>query len=333
MRGYPGLGSVNQQATEWHETYHSIQSNFNRRFRNGFSFGANYTLSLSYNGNTGLTKRLQHNADGSITVRDDQAEYEELNKQLNLQRHLIKTNWVWSLPKVPTDSAGMKVVGAVVNDWQLSGIFTLTSGNRYDLGFGYNTAGGAVNLTGSQDFNGRVIYKSATDDGCSSNQYKQFDTSIISGPTYGSVGLESGRNVLIGCPVLRTDLAVARNIRFGKGGRQVQLRVDAFNLFNQAAINGEHAATFQSPIDQASIRNAQFGRAAGLGHLRGRGRALDPEPASQECGLGAANGWVTPDQRKLQRVIRSPPVPALDRQHADNEKRVGDGAHPLLRAG
>ena len=89
-------------------------------------------------------------------MRADQAEYEELNKQLNLQRHLVKGNWVWSLPKMPTPNAGMKVLGAVINDWQLSGIFTGGSGNRYDLGFSYNTAGGNVNLTGSPDFGARI---------------------------------------------------------------------------------------------------------------------------------------------------------------------------------
>jgi hypothetical protein len=320
LRPYRGLGSINQNTTEFHDTYHSIQSNFNRRFRNGFSFGANYTLSLSFTGNTGLTKRLQHNADGSISVRDDQDEYEELNKMLNLQRHLLKANWVWSLPKIPTEGAAMKVVGAVVNDWQLSGLFSLTSGNRYDLGYNYNTAGGAVNLTGSPDYGNarggtnfdagaRIIYKTPTDDGCSDNQYKQFDTANVAGPTYGSVGLESGRNVLIGCPVLRTDLAVARNIRFGKGGRQFQMRVDAFNLFNQAAINGRiNSVTFNSPTDQTSIRNAQTCSNGGPSTTCAgvQDGALDPNRLKpNQAGFGAANGWVVNQiNGNYQRVIQ-----------------------------
>ena len=296
LRAYRGLGNINAQLTDFHDTYHSIQSNFNRRFRNGFSFGANYTLSLSFTGNTGLTKRLQHNSDGSFTIRADQEQYEELNKQLNLQRHLLKANWVWSLPKVPTGSAGMKVVGAVVNDWQLSGLFSLTSGDRYDANFSYNSNGGSVNLTGSPDYGARIIYKSETDDGCSDNQYKQFDTSNFSGPTYNSVGLESGRNKLIGCPILRTDLAVARNIRLGKGGRQLQLRADAFNLFNQAAINGrQNQIQYNSPTDQ-TIRNSQT-----LADGTNDPNRLKPNQA----GFGAANGWVVNQVNgNYQRVIQ-----------------------------
>ena len=73
IRPYRGFSNINQQTTEFEDTYHSIQSNFNRRFRNGFSFGVNYVLSLSFTGNTGLQKRLQHSADGSYSVRADQA--------------------------------------------------------------------------------------------------------------------------------------------------------------------------------------------------------------------------------------------------------------------
>ena len=41
-------------STKFWDTYHSIQTSFNRRFRDGFSFGVNYTLGLSLKGNTGL---------------------------------------------------------------------------------------------------------------------------------------------------------------------------------------------------------------------------------------------------------------------------------------
>jgi hypothetical protein len=320
LRPFPGLGTINQQATEFHDTYHSIQSHFTRRFRNGFSFGANYTLSLSFKGNTGLPKRLQHNADGSISVRPDQAEYEKLNEMLDLRRHLFKANWVWNLPKMPTNGAAMKAVGLVLNDWQLSGIFTGTSGSRYDLNYSYNTAGGAVNLTGSPDYSNsfsgqtasgtgaHIIYTGDPGDGCSSNQYQQFNTAVVAGPTYNSVGLESGRNVLIGCPITRTDLAVQRNIRFGKGSRELQLRVDVFNAFNQAAVTDrQRTVNYTSPTDQ-SVRNSQYCSNGGpsttcAGQPDG---AIDPNRLQpRNAGFGAATNWSTnPINGNYQRVIQ-----------------------------
>ncbi len=311
LRAYRGLGNINQQTTEFSDTYHSIQTNFNRRFRNGFSFGVNYVLSLSLEGNTGLVKRLVHNSDGSISVRSDQEAYEDLNSMLNLQRHLLKANWVWNLPKVSSDNSGLKALGYVINDWQLSGIYTGSSGNRYDLGFSYNANGSNTNLTGSPDYGARIVYKSATDDGCSSNQYVQFDTANVTGPGYNSVGLESGRNVLIGCATHRTDLAIARNIRLG-GNRQLQLRVDAYNAFNQAFVNGRQTnANFTSPTDM-TLRNPQYVANAGdttlapgaVGTVLAPGRDLP-----RNAGFGAANSWTTNlingnYQRVLQFTIR-----------------------------
>jgi hypothetical protein len=283
LKPYRGFGNINQNTTEFSDDYHSIQSNFNRRFRNGFSFGVNYVLSLSFTGNTGLTQRLQHGADGSVSIRSDQAAYEKLNDQLNLQRHLVKANWVWDLPDWKAASGAGKVVGAIINDWQLSGLFTGGSGNRYDLTYSYNNAGGNVNLTGSPDYGARIILTGDPGSGCSSNQYKQFNTAAVAGPTYNSVGLESGRNYLVGCPDHTTDLAIARNIRLG-GGRQVQLRLDAFNAFNVAVItNRNRSITYNSPTDQ-TIRNSQY-LADG---------SLDPNRLTpRNAGFGAATEWST----------------------------------------
>jgi hypothetical protein len=283
IRPYRGFSNINQNTTEFQDTYHSIQSNFNRRFRNGFSFGVNYVLSLSFTGNTGLQKRLQHAADGSVTTRADQADYEKLLNQLNLQRHLVKANWVWDLPDYKTSNAAGRVLGAVINDWQVSGLFTGGSGNRYDLDYSYNSGGSNQNLTGSPDYGARVLLVGDPGSGCSSDRFKQFNTAAVAGPTYNSVGLESGRNYMIGCPDRTMDLAIARNIRFG-GSRQLQLRLDAYNVFNTAIItNRRNQIQYNSPTDQ-TIRNSQY-LADG---------SLDPNRLTpRNAGFGAATDWST----------------------------------------
>ena len=125
-----------------------------RRFRNGFSFGANYTLGLSFTGNTGLVKRLQHAADGSFSLRADQAEYEELNKNLDMRPHFFKANAIWATPRAP-EALGT-IVGAILNDWQIAGVLTAGSGQAYDLTYNYQNNGGNVNLTGSPDYGARI---------------------------------------------------------------------------------------------------------------------------------------------------------------------------------
>jgi hypothetical protein len=59
-------------------------------------------------------------------VRADQAEYEELNKQLNLQRHVLKANAVWDLPDLKVTTGAGRAIGLILHDWQLSGILTAT---------------------------------------------------------------------------------------------------------------------------------------------------------------------------------------------------------------
>ena len=101
------------------------------RFRNGLAGGLNYTLGLSNTGTAGNPVRLQHNADGSYVIRADQAEADELLKDLGLQRHIIKGNLVWDLPDMSYTGGVRRVIAAVVNDWQLSGILTAGTGAPY----------------------------------------------------------------------------------------------------------------------------------------------------------------------------------------------------------
>jgi hypothetical protein len=79
----------------------------------------------------------------------------------------------------------------------------------------------------------------------------------VTGPTFNSVGLESGRNVMRGCPDKTVDLSLSRDIRVG-GNRRLQLRVDAFNAFNSVIYDlRQSQIQFNSPTD-LTIRNSQF---------------------------------------------------------------------------
>ena len=128
--------------------------------------------------------------------------------------------------------------------------------------------------------------------GCSSDQYRQFNTASVTGPTYNSVGLESGRNILGGCPDKTVDMAIARNIRLG-GNRTFQFRLDIFNVFNTVVINNrERNVTFVSPTN-LTIVNSQTNADGSLNQAR-----LTPRNA----GFGAATG--AQNMRNMQVQIR-----------------------------
>jgi hypothetical protein len=268
-----------------------VQAAFNRRFRNGLQFGFNYTLGLSYTGNVITPLRLEHAADGSFSFRADQAEQDELLKHMPLRRHTWKGSLVWDLPDL--EPAGAKrVLSYVTNDWQLSGILTAGSQLPYDISYSYQTGGENINLTGSPSYAARTVLVGDPTSGCASDQYGQFDTSAFKGPTYGSVGLESGRNYLGGCMDKTVDLAVARNFPL-PGGRNIQVRADVFNVFNSVVYNARQTQLqLTNPTDQV-VRNAQYNADGSLNSARVRPR---------DAGFGAATG--AQDMRSVQIQLR-----------------------------
>ena len=157
------------------------------------------------------------------------------------------------------DGGARKVLGHLINDWQLSGVWTGTSGNRYDLGSSFQSNGQNVNMTGSPDFGSRIMY--LTDpgslSGCSSNQYAQFDVTAVTAPGYFSTGLESGRNLLIGCPSNVIDVSLARTIRLG-GGRELRLQVDAFNAFNMVNYTARNTTINYASPTNLTVNNPQY---------------------------------------------------------------------------
>ena len=288
LRPYQGLGNVRRQTTDFSDTYHSIQTSLNRRYRNGFSFGANYTYQLSYKGNTGLQPRLEHHPDGSIGVRADQADFEKLNENLGGRKHYLKGNAIWGIPSVPESFGPARLI---LNDWRLAGVLTLGSGVPYDLGFSYQGIGN-VNLTGSPDYPARIIYRGDPGNGCSSDRYRQFNVDAVAGPGFNSLGLESGRNSMRGCMDKMVDLSIFRDIRMG-GSRRLEVRMDVFNAFNTVVITGRNTnIQYDNPTSQ-NVLNSQTMPDGSLNPQR-----LTPRTA----GFGAANA--ARDLRSMQLQFR-----------------------------
>jgi hypothetical protein len=292
LRPYRGIGSISTIWGTYWNGYDSIQTSFNRRFRNGVQATLNYTLGLRTIGTTSSPLRLQHAPDGSFSIRADQAEADELLRNTGNRPHVIRGQFVWDLPDVASEGVASKILAAVTNDWQVSGVFTGTSGSGFAPSFSYQSAGSSVNLTGSPSYPARIRVVGDPGSGCSSNQYAQFNTSAFAGPTYGSVGLESGANLMRGCFQKITDLSIARNIRLG-GARSAQLRVDLFNAFNTVVIDSrENQLQLTNPTAQV-IRNNQFLADGSVNPSR-----LRPEDA----GFGAADGAMS--MRTVQVELR-----------------------------
>ena len=290
MRYYQGYGNIQEVRQVYHRLSHSLQFSLQRRFANGFSAGVNWNWVLMDEGNYQTNFRFEH-VNGELRVRADQAKYDELNKSMGTPVHFLKGNFVWDLPDLHAGSGvAMTAVRNIINDWQLSGVWTAQTGGGYSLGFSYQSNGSNVNLTGSPDFGATIKYIGDPGSGCSSEQYKQFNTAAVTGPGYYSDGLESGRNNMRACWTSILDLALARNIRLG-GARNVQLRLEAYNFLNTFQVTGRSTTIqYNSPTD-LTVRNPQYNADGTLVESR-----LKPNAA----GFGAATGWTGARTVQLQ---------------------------------
>jgi carboxypeptidase family protein len=256
MRTYRGYGNIDMQLGRAWRTFHSIQLSFNRRFRDGISFGFNDTITL-YD-HQSAAARIEHGSDGSFSLRDDQAKADQLLGTTINQVHVLKGNFVWDLPDLRSDRNWMRGLGWVINDWRISGVWTAATGTPYTIGFQYQNGGGSINLTGSPNYNARIRVVGDPGSGCSSDVYRQFNTAAFEGPQTNSDGLESGNGYVRGCFTSVLDLAIAREIPL-KGGRSIQLRVDMFNAPNSAIITGRQSTmNLTNPADPVTATNLPF---------------------------------------------------------------------------
>ncbi|HTL02309.1 MAG TPA: carboxypeptidase-like regulatory domain-containing protein, partial [Vicinamibacterales bacterium] len=222
MRAMRGYAAISVRADTSERTYHSVQVSLQRRMRSGVSFGFADTISVSDRQN--IVPRYQHDANGNVTIRSDQQEAEKLLGSSLTPLHTMRANAIWQLPTLTGSAGARKLVGAIVNDWQVSGIWSGVTGTPYSLGFSYPGIT-SLNLTGSPDFPARVRVVGNASGGCSSDIYRQFDVTAFQGPLSGSTGLESSNDYLSGCFQSSIDMSLSRTIRFG-GTKTVQLRMD-----------------------------------------------------------------------------------------------------------
>jgi Carboxypeptidase regulatory-like domain len=296
MRYYTGYGNITQNQPRGWRTYHSIQLSWTRRMRDGVSFGFTDTISLSDKQQS--TARLQHNPDGTITERADQALSDTLLGNNHPQTHIMRANFVWQLPKITSPGGAMKTVGLVVNDWNLAGIWSGATGASYSVTPNYVSGGGTtanVALTGSPDFAPRAVIVGDPGSGCSSNPNQQFNTAAFQGPLAGSVGLDSASGYLRGCFISSIDLSVSRVIRIG-GAKTVQLRLDLFNAFNQAGITDRNTTM--------NLANTTAGAAKTITNLPydANGNLSPSLSLPRSAGFGVATNYQVP--RSVQAQIR-----------------------------
>jgi hypothetical protein len=207
----PALRLIGQAQSIGELDYHGLLAKLQRRFANGFSLLASYTFSKAID--------LNSDNDGTVT-------------QLNVYDYRGYNRGVaqYDIPHT-LSLAGMYEL-ALGRDkwwggWQTSGILYWRSGLPLNIGQTQGVqstgTGNRPNLVGDPNIDDPTVER-------------WFDPAAYQPPadvtgTFGNVG----RNTLRGPGQFNIDFAIIKNTRFGR--YNVELRAEAFNLFNHAQFN------------------------------------------------------------------------------------------------
>lgn len=253
LRPNPLFGDITMIESAGRSRYHALQLRYEERSLPGLSLLASYTLGRSEDDASGFFP----SAGDPNFPQDSANRAAEYGRSSFDVRHRFSLAFVWELPY---ESSG-GIAGALLSDWQLSGIVTLQSGRpftvallpeidnsntgRSNLGFGANDRPNVV---------GDPRLDNPTPD-------RWFDTSAFVLPPFGTFG-NSGRNTLEGPGYENVNLALIRMLPLGARAR-LQLRAEAFNLFNRANYDNPDAflgsPTFGRIVSAQSPRRIQLG--------------------------------------------------------------------------
>ena len=160
------------------------------------------------------------------------AEYARTNASV---RHTGVVSWIYDLPSFTQN----RMLGTLINSWELSGIFTIRSGFPYNLYTGTDNS-----LTGTgNDRPDQIMANSGLSAGQRSpNRY--FNTNAFVPNAIGKFG-NVGYNAMTGPGAVTFNTGLFKNFSI-RERQSLQLRGEAFNLFNHPNV-GNPDPTLNSP--------------------------------------------------------------------------------------
>ena len=259
LRPVPQFADIVALESTGRSRYHALQLKADQRLRSGLSLLAAYTLGRSEDDGSDF-----FSSSGDPNFPQDSnnpdAEYGRSNFDV---RHRFSLSFSYELPfgRNARVGAGDGWFEAVVGGWHVAAVVTLQSGRPFTVALlpeidNSNTGRAALGF-GSNDRPDRVGSAELSDP----SVQRWFDADAFVFPAFGSFG-NTGRNTLEGPGAANVNLALLKGVALGDAAR-LQLRVEAFNLFNRTNLDlPDH---FLGSPTFGQIRSAQPARRLQLG--------------------------------------------------------------------
>jgi len=255
-RPYPGYAggrvTVGQSAQAKYafggsSNYNALQISANRRAGSGLQVGANCTWSRAL-GTTDAHLTNTRGVNYGLLALD--------------RSHGLTFNYIYDVPNLATKFSALDkpVTRQIFGGWQFSGLSSFSVGApqtpTYTL---TNASGAALNrlITGSEDFAPRVVLT------CDPNKSRgertigaYINTNCFAPAPKGSIGNDSGINTVRGPGLNNWDMSLFKKIQYGEGNRVIQLRVEAYNVFNHTNWTTLNTAAQFNPTTGALVNAA-----------------------------------------------------------------------------
>jgi Carboxypeptidase regulatory-like domain/TonB dependent receptor len=225
-------GLTNQFNMAGSSTYNALQAQIQKRFSNGLTFLANYTLSKNMSNtdsgfssfNNGALNGFNQKAEWSVSAND--------------QTHVVNISGVYELPIGPGKqflNHGGRAMKNLLGGWQLSGLFQYGSGLPISISVGGNDSNPYLN-----NFN-RANYNPAIPLSINYNNYYKglpvFNTAAFSDPGF-TAGNEPRELSNLRNPFQSNEnVALAKRFYFSER-MNLELRMEYLNIFNRVQICG-----------------------------------------------------------------------------------------------
>lgn len=178
------------------------------------------------------------------------------------RRQVASLTYSYDLPARKTN----KVLSALVNGWNLSGVMRFQTGALITPSFtttdSANITGSSISTTTNYGDNPRPVLTCNPNDYSSGWSYTStFNTACFGRPAAGTFGTQ-GVGILVGPGIQNWDTSITKKIPIGLGeNRVLKLKVDAFNVLNHPQFNAVNSVARFNPQGQQT--DSTFGAYTG----------------------------------------------------------------------
>ena len=256
---YPAFGPVSWRGDVGNTTFHALQFNARRSFRNGLLLGANLMWSHSIN-------------DGSIGGGESDTPQDSFCRSCDKAssdddvRQIFNFSAVYQVPL----GAGKRLLGSpgvarrLLGGWALSAIGSAQTGLPFNITIDRSNGAVPGNYAVSGAERPNYIYGVPLTPPGGSTPLLWVNPAAFTTPASGTFG-NLGRNAFRAPPISALDVALSKDIPCGERVR-IRFRVDTFNVFNRAQY-GPPVADF-SQVNFGSITSTISNYATGRGTPR-----------------------------------------------------------------